>query len=131
MFGFKKKSQQKTQKQTERIESEKSITYKQSHSFRGFKRIKLSSYGNKESLDGIAAFTDKDISEATITVRVIKGENSRAEVYVEGQQVGTVWADSGWAEYYEDLKNNRVDKVMVRIEDGESYLFIHRAEAGK
>lgn len=130
MFGFKKKSQQKTQKQTERIDSEKSMTYKQSHSFRGFKRIKLSSYGHKPSLDGIAAFTDKDLSEATITVRVIKGENSRAEVYVDGQQVGTVWADS-WTECFEDLKNNRVDKVMVLIQDGESYLFIHRTDAGK
>ena len=122
MFGFKKK---KEQKKTETKASE--YNYEQSKNYRGFKRVKLSSYGHKLSEAGIAVLTGSDLSDAAINIRVIADQYPRVEVRVNGNQVGTIWKRSN-EEYYQWFKSGSVDKARVEISDGDSYLFIHKMD---
>lgn len=114
---FKKKPKQQKQ-ETPAI----TLTYTQSEHYRGFKRIKLSSYGYKPALDGIRALTDADLSGADIKINVFAGENPRAVVSIGRHEVGTIWEYS-YGDVYKALKNGKVAAVRVEIRDGESYLF--------
>ena len=70
------------------------FTYPQTKNYRGFKRIKLSSYGYQPALDGIAALSGTDLTGATITITVFTDDNPRA-VVSEGQyEVGAIWKHS-------------------------------------
>ena len=70
------------------------FNYPQTKNYRGFKRIKLSSYGHQPALDGIAALSDADLSDATITINVFVDDNPRAVVSVGQHEVGTIWKRS-------------------------------------
>lgn len=97
------------------------FTYTQSENYRGFKRIKLSSYGYKPAEDGIQALTGKDLAGSDIKLSIYMDDSPRAMVSVNGTAVGTIWKHS--FDKFTSLKNGKITAVRVEIRDGESYLF--------
>lgn len=97
------------------------LTYTQSENYRGFKRIKLSSYGYKPAEDGIQALTGKDLAGSDIKLSIYMDDSPRAMVSVNGTAVGTIWKHS--FDKFTTLKNGKIAAVRVEIRDGESYLF--------
>lgn len=97
------------------------FNYPQTKNYRGFKRIKLSSYGYQPALDGIAALSGSDLSDATITITVFVDENPRAVVSVGQFEVGTIWQHS--FNQFGALLDGKVSAVRLEIRDGESFLF--------
>ena len=96
-------------------------TYPQTEDFRGFKRIKLSSYGYKPAEDGIRALAGKDLAGSDIKLSIYMDDSPRAMVSVNGTAVGTIWKHS--FDKFTTLKNGKIVAVRVEIRDGESYLF--------
>ena len=97
------------------------FTYPQSENSRGFKRIKLSSYGYKPAEDGIQALTGKDLAGSDVKLSIYMDDSPRAMVSVNGTAVGTIWKRS--FDKFASLKNGKMTAVRVEIRDGESYLF--------
>ena len=97
------------------------FVYTQTESYRGFKRIKLSSYGHKPAMDGIHFLADADLTGAEIKISIYGGEYPRAVVSVGNHEVGTIWKHS--FDKFPSLKAGKVDAVRLEIRDGESYLF--------
>ena len=97
------------------------FTYPQSEHYRGFKRIKLSSYGYKPAEDGIQALTGKDLAGSKIKISIFMDDAPRAMVSVNGTAVGTIWKHS--FDKFTTLKNGKIAAVRVEIRDGESCLF--------
>lgn len=118
-------------------------TYSHSKGFRGFKRIRLTTYGEKLANDGIRKLMKSNppddpfnIDNRTIRLEVVRDNSSFTEpqhylnVYVDGLRIGTSY--SCREEYISHIVSGHVDKVHVKIEDDDdrfsSYLFIHIAE---
>jgi hypothetical protein len=97
------------------------FTYPQTKNYRGFKRIKLTSYGYQPAQDGIAALSGSDLSDATITIAVFVDEYPRAVVSVGQYEVGTIWQHS--FNQFGTLLDGKVSAVRLEIRDGESFLF--------
>lgn len=95
--------------------------YTQTENYKGFKRIKLSSYGYQPALDGIRRLADADLSGADIKISVFGGDSPRAVVSVGKDIVGTVWQRS--FDKFSALKNGKVSAVRLEIRDGDAYLF--------
>ena len=95
--------------------------YTQTENYKGFKRIKLSSYGHQAALDGIHRLADADLSGAEIKISVFGGDSPRAVVSVGKDIVGTIWKHS--FDKFNAMKSGKVDAVRLEIRDGESYLF--------
>ena len=95
--------------------------YSQSEDYKGFKRIKLSSYGHKPAEDGIRALSNKDLSGENIKVSIYEGEHPRAVISVGKYEVGTIWKDS--FDKFNALKSGKISKMRLEIRDGDSYLF--------
>ena len=100
--------------------------YDQQEHYRGFKRIKLSSYGHKPAEDGIRALADTDLTGANIKISIFEDEYPRAVVSVDKHEVGTIWKHS--FDKFNALKRGKIDKVRLEIRDGDSYLFYHLPE---
>lgn len=97
------------------------FSYTQAEHYRGFKRIKLSSYGYAPALDGIKALADADLSGSRIEVSIYGGDSPRAVVSVGKHEVGTIWQHS--FDKFSALKNGKVSAVRLDIRDGDAYLF--------
>ena len=97
------------------------FTYPQAENYRGFKRIKLSSYGYKPAEDGIQALTGKNLAGSDVKLSIYMDDSPRAMVSVNGTAVGTIWKHS--FDKFTTLKNGKIVAVRVEIRDGESYLF--------
>ena len=97
------------------------FVYTQTENYRGFKRIKLSSYGYKPAEDGIRALADADLTGADIKISIYGGDSPRAVFSVGKHEVGTIWKRS--FDKYTALKNGKISAVRLEIRDGESYLF--------
>ena len=95
--------------------------YTQAEHYRGFKRIKLCSYGHAPAEDGIRKLTGKDLSGANIKIGIFEDEYPRAVVSVAGNEVGTIWKHS--FDRFDDVKSGQIEAVRLEIRDGESYLF--------
>lgn len=95
--------------------------YNQTENYRGFKRIKLSSYGYEPALDGIRALTDVDLTDAEIKISIFDGDSPRAVVSVGKHEVGTIWQHS--FDKFHALRSGKVEAVRLEIRDGESLLF--------
>ena len=95
--------------------------YTQAENYRGFKRIKLSSYGHKPAEDGIRALADADLTGADIRISIYGGDSPRAAVSVGSHEAGTIWKHS--FDKFASLRNGKVTAVRLEIRDGESYLF--------
>ena len=98
------------------------FSYTQAEHYRGFKRIKLSSYGYAPALDGIKALADADLSGSRIEVSIYGGEYPRAAVSVGKHEVGTIWEYS-YGDVYKALRSGKVAAVRVDIRGGDAYLF--------
>lgn len=96
-------------------------SYPQTQNYRGFKRIKLSSYGYQPALDGIRALADADLSDATIKISIYEDESPRGMVSVGTHEVGTIWRHS--FDQFGALKNGKISALHLEIRDGEPYLF--------
>ena len=107
-------------------------TFTQSGSFRGFRRIKLTTYGEDLVQDTLAYFAQSGYNfkgctikleslsiTGTFTDRLLRVVN----VFVDGKRIGCVY-DNGTSQY-DLLANSEYDKVHLRVEDGEVYLFVH------
>lgn len=97
------------------------FSYAQAEHYKGFKRIKLSSYGYQPALDGIRRLADADLSGAEIKISVFGGDSPRAVVSVGKDIVGTIWKHS--FDKFSALKNGKVSAVRLEIRDGDAYLF--------
>ena len=95
-------------------------TYLQTENYRGFKRIKLSSYGYKPAEDGIRALDGKGLSGSEIKISVFLDEYPRAVVNIGKHEVGTIWKRS--FDKFDAVKNGKIDAVRLEIRDGDSYL---------
>lgn len=99
-----------------------SYKYIQSDNYRGFKRLRLTAYGYAPAMKGVKAVSKMDITGAEITINIIGGEHTRAEVYVGRHHVGTIWKQA--FDEFSIFKNGKVQAVRVEIRNGnESYLF--------
>lgn len=98
-----------------------SYTYIQAEHWRGFKRLRLSSYGYEPAEQGIAALSGKDLTGAAITLRVFGGNHVRANVLVDNHEIGTVWDYS--FDQFAALRDGKINGARVEIRDGVSYLF--------
>lgn len=110
---FKKKPKQE--------KPEKFYIYNQTENYRGFKRIKLSSYGYKPTEDGIRALADADLTGAEIKMSIFGGEYPRAVVSVGKHEVGTIWEHS--FDKFPALKSGKISALRLEIRDGSAYLF--------
>ena len=97
------------------------FVYTQTENYRGFKSIKLSSYGYKPAEDGIRALADADLTGADIKISIYGGDSPHAVVSVGKHEVGTIWKHS--FDKFTALKNGKFVAVRLEIRDGESYLF--------
>ena len=97
------------------------FSYTQAEHYRGFKRIKLSSYGYAPALDGIKALADADLSGSRIEASIFGGDSPRAVVSVGKHEVGTIWEHS--FDKFAALRSGKVVAVRVEIRDGDAYLF--------
>ncbi len=114
----------------------KKVTFKHSEGFRGFKRIPLVNYKDKESEIGIAALKDLgfDFKGKDITIKEFyyNGNNQAISVYVDGYKIGSLFPNTSEDEdRIRLILNSGVSAVHVRIDySGEmndrhyAYLFI-------
>ncbi len=98
------------------------FTYPQTKNYRGFKRIKLTSYGYKPAQDGIAAVSKMDLTDATIDILLVtKTDSPYAIVKVGPHHVGTIFSSN--FDHFGALLDGKVSAVRLEVRDGESYLF--------
>lgn len=105
-------------------------TYKQSGSFRGFRRVKLAIY-NEPGVDDTLAyfkpsgynFKDRSIQLQCIrSTGVYVNEDMLAvNVFVEGMRIGCVY---GTSSYY-DMMTEKIDKVHLKVDNNDVLLFVH------
>ena len=95
-------------------------TYPQTEDFRGFKRIKLSSYGYKPAQDGIRALTGKDLSGSKIKISIFADDNTRAVVSVDDHILGSIWERF---DNFDLLRRGKIAAVHLVVEDGDAVLF--------
>ena len=106
----------------------------QAKSFRGCKRFKLSTSYNRFDVEANQEkfrnegfdFTGKRIDIAFVQLAV---RDEAMVVYVDGLQIGARSFCDKEAEVYQAMKDGRIDRAYVRIEDTEygtgTYLFLH------
>jgi hypothetical protein len=115
LFGIKKKD-------APVVYPEKTYIYKQSKNYRGYKRIRLTSYNYQPAQDGIRALSGADLSEADIKITVVdKPGEPYATVMVGPHLAGTIFRSS--FDRFDDLRDGKVVGVRLEVRDGESYLF--------
>lgn len=95
--------------------------YTQTENYRNFKRIKLSSYGYKTAEKNIKELANKDLTDATIEIKIFDDKTPRAEVYIMRRQVGTIWPRS--FDKYSSMKRGGIKGARIEIRDGDAYLF--------
>lgn len=111
------------------------MNYKHSKGFKGFKRIRLVTYGDDDAQRNIKRLLDQEISDVTLTVKV---DNVTAtepynlvDVKANGLHVGTHYSH-GDTEYVDLILAGSIDKVHLKLEDaGDRYnstLFVHIKE---
>ena len=99
-------------------------TYKftQAEDFRGFKRIKLSSYGYAPAQDGIRAVSAMDLTGKEIQLVVVdKPKEPYVVVLVGKHHVGTIFKHN--FDKFSSLKAGKVSAARLEIRDGDAYLF--------
>lgn len=93
--------------------------------YRGYKRLKLATYQDKEADKGIEAFKAADaIKEITFQEYLFPDTTPLLRVYGDGHKLGTIWKSS-WEDYYKAIKNEKCEKASVAFNDlNEVFLFI-------
>lgn len=150
LFNFgKKKATLQPQLSEERIIPKKDIisvqTFTQAKSFRGFRRINISTY----MLDGVeknlAYFRERgfDFANSAVQVMVVKAKNDEGKclrIVIDGKFIGNVYKNSSNSEAFEMAVAKKLDKVHVLIEDvilddgkyygTETYILLHWPNIG-
>ena len=110
-------------------------TFEQSRSFKGCRRVQLSTFKKDGVAETIAHFKDlgNDFTGRTIRldhVRVFDEALGRLKglvnVYVDDMPIGTVFDTNDYR--YPILTDFEYDKAHIRIEDGKVLLFVHVTE---
>lgn len=116
---FKRKSKKK--------EPEPTFVLSVPHSdhFKGYKRIKLSTYQDAEVDKGLEAVKAADaIREVTFQEYKFPDTSPLIRVYADGHKIGTIWSTSN-PELYKAIKSGRCTKASVAYNDlGNVFLFV-------
>lgn len=109
-----------------------SKTFPQSGTFRGYRRIKLSTYNREGVSDTLAYFKENGNNFKGRTIRLdhvmatdvyTDGPAYFINVYVDNMPIGSVFGTN--EEKYPMLTEYEYDKAHIRVEDGSVYLFVH------
>lgn len=101
---------------------ETTYTFTQTENYKGFKRIKLTSYGYEPAQAGIKAVSKMDLTGKDISIIVVdKPSSPYAIVKVGKHHIGTIFKNS--FSDFSKLKTGKVSAVRVEIRDGESFIF--------
>lgn len=117
LFNFKKKKEEPAPTFVT------SVPY--SEHFRGYKRLKLATYQDKEADKGIEAFkAAATIKEITFKEYLFPDTTPLLRVYGDGHKLGTIWKNS-WEEYYKAIKSGKCEKASVAFSElGDVFLFV-------
>lgn len=96
-----------------------------SEHFRGYKRLKLATYQDKEADKGIEAFKAADaIKKITFQEYLFPDTTPLLRVYGDGHKLGTIWKSSR-EEYYKAIKSGKCEKASVAFSElGDVFLFL-------
>ena len=105
-------------------------TFRQSNTFRGYRRVRLTIYcesGVDETMKALAA-SGYNLSGSLIQIDHIHVYNQYnsykfVDVYIDGMRIGCVYSSN--SEYYPMLTEYDFDKVFVLVESDYVYLFVH------
>ena len=104
--------------------------FKNSHGFRGYKRIALVIYNDQqceEDIPKVIRDSDGEIGNVCIVLKYIVGSGWKGiAVYADGKKIGTFYGREDDDKYYlfDGIINNKVDSVHIRIEDTNCVLSI-------
>ena len=98
-----------------------SLTVPNTESFKGYKRIKLTTYGDKDAEAGINKVIRSGAPQY-IRFEEVPTKNGIV-VFADGCKVGLIWQNY-WSDQYKAIKDGRVDAVHLRIES-DVHLFLH------
>lgn len=126
LFGKKKKKKSKPVKKEIAPIIELSVPY--SEHFKGYKRIKLTTYKDEEALRGSRSF--RATGKATrirFAAYEFPDENTLIRVYADGVKIGTIWKYYV-PEIYDLIVNAKCEKASVLVtddtDDSETYLYL-------
>ena len=97
-----------------------SCTVPHTKGFRGFKRLRLATYADRDSEIGCKRIAKLPFFDQVRFVE-IPGYDG-INVFVDDFKAGTVWAHS-WPDYYKAIRSEKVAKVHLMVENG-PYLFL-------
>ena len=97
-----------------------SIPY--SKNFRGFKRMKLTTYQDP-LVDMDAIRNAPDPKEVLFEEYLYPDTPPLMRVSFDGIRLGTIWSSS-WTEYYEVIRSGRVSAVSLGLSETDVFLFL-------
>ena len=130
LFKRKQKPAQKPVKITHKLFLKE---FTQSGTFRGYRRVKLTTYGIDQVQETLAHFAQSgyDFKGCTITLEGLAVEGVFVDelmrvvnVFVNDQLIGCVY-DSPGSDQYSMLTEYEFDKAHLLVENGTVYLFVH------
>lgn len=112
-------------------------SFTQSESFKGFRRVKLTTHKEKDVPEALAYFakSDFDFRQRTITVECksvpdayTTGPMKVVNVYVDGKRIGCVYGSV--ESRYSMLAEYDYDQAHIKVDDGDVYLYVHYTDGG-
>ena len=102
---------------------EPDLTVPHTDTFKGYKRIKLATFKDKDAYAGIKALGANPISYVSFVFGSADG-SPFVHVYADQHRVGTIWKHS-WTDYFKAIKAGKIRAAHVMVVDrDEVYLFI-------
>lgn len=101
------------------------FTVPYSDHFRGYKRVGLDTYGDKEVEKNLQVLKDVDgFSEITFREYKFPNTNPLLRVYVDGNKIGTIWSTSK-PEYYKLILKRQIERASFATDGiGNAVIFI-------
>lgn len=99
--------------------SNKSLSFPQADNFRGFKKVKITSYQFEEAERNLNFLKEIELKKNVITLSLIRCSNNTEaiEVFVDDLIIGTIFFGSGnYQELLSAFKTNQIEAVYVKIE---------------
>ena len=105
--------------------------FSQPGTFKGYRRIKLSTYNDDQVASALKHFAKTAYSFKGCTIRldnyglpgVFADHDSHViNVYVDDKKIGYIYDSTSW---YEMLTGYEYDKVYIKVEKPDVYLFVH------
>ena len=123
MALFKKKPRT-TNKSVQTVTELWSKSFPQSGSFKGFRRINLTTYKEDGVADNLAYFEKNGISKGqTVQLQCVAGDGWQAvNVYVDARRIGCLYSThSQW----NMISASNYDKVYAKVDNEGTSLFLH------